>query len=112
MEFNLSSLCGGMAGGGRGSSYALAYRDLVADYVELVAEVNCFDAIVFVPVCDDVVPAHLMAAARLNLPSIVVLGGYMSPKIYKGKDCLPEDPRRQVILMLIVASTRWSAEVN
>jgi dihydroxy-acid dehydratase len=85
MEFNLSSLCGGMAGGGRGSSYALAYRDLVADYVELMAEVNCFDAIVFVPVCDDVVPAHLMAAARLNLPSILVLGGYMSPKIHKGK---------------------------
>jgi dihydroxy-acid dehydratase len=85
MEFNLSSLCGGMAGGGRGSSYALAYRDIVADYAELVAEVNCFDGIVFVPVCDDVVPAHLMAAARLNIPSIVVLGGYMAPKIYKGK---------------------------
>jgi len=85
MEFAMSSLCGGMAGGGRGSSYALAYRDIVADYVELVAEVNCFDGIVFVTVCDDVVPAHLMAAARLNLPSIVVVGGYMSPKVYKGK---------------------------
>lgn len=85
MEFTLSSLCGGMAGGGRGSSYALAYRDIVADYAELVAEINCFDGIVFVPVCDDVVPAHLMAAARLNIPSILVLGGYMSPKIYKGK---------------------------
>lgn len=85
MEFTMSSICGGMAGGGRGSSYALAYRDIVADYAELVAEINCFDGIVFIPVCDDVVPAHLMAAARLNIPSILVLGGYMSPKIYKGK---------------------------
>lgn len=85
MEFAMSSLCGGMAGGGRGSSYSLAYRDIVADFVELIAEENFFDGIVFTSVCDDVVPAHLMAAARLNIPSIILLGGYMSPKIYKGK---------------------------
>jgi dihydroxyacid dehydratase/phosphogluconate dehydratase len=72
MEFAISSLCGGMAGGGRGSSYSLAYRDVVADLVELFAEENFFDGIVFTSVCDDVVPAHLMAAARLNLPSILL----------------------------------------
>jgi dihydroxy-acid dehydratase len=85
MEFAISSLCGGMAGGGRGSSYSLAYRDVVADLVELFAEENFFDGIVFTSVCDDVVPAHLMAAARLNLPSILLLGGYMETKAYKGK---------------------------
>lgn len=85
MEFSISSLCGGMGGGGRGASYSLAYRDIVTDFVELIAEENLFDGIVFTSVCDEVVPAHLMAAARLNIPSIILLGGYMAPKIYKGK---------------------------
>jgi dihydroxy-acid dehydratase len=87
IEFAMSALCGGMAGGGRGSSYSLAYRDVVTDFVELVAEVSFFDGMVFTSVCDDVVPAHLMACARVNLPSIILLGGYMPPKIYKGKVC-------------------------
>jgi dihydroxy-acid dehydratase len=87
MEFAISSLCPGMGIGGRGSSYSLAYRDIVADFVEIIAEENFFDGIVFTTVCDDVIPAHLMAAARLNLPSIMLLGGYMLPKVYKGKTC-------------------------
>jgi len=87
IEFSISSLCGGISGGSRGSSYALAYRDVVVDYVELIAEVNLLDALVFTTVCDDVVPAHLMAAARLNIPSIIVLGGYMAPKQFKGRTC-------------------------
>jgi dihydroxy-acid dehydratase len=53
--------------------------------VELIAQENLFDGIVFTSVCDDVVPAHLMAAARINIPSIILLGGYMAPKMYKGK---------------------------
>ncbi len=85
IEFAISALCGGIAGGGRGSSYSLAYRDIVADFVELVAEENLLDGLVFTSVCDDVVPAHLMAAARLDIPSIIVLGGYMSPKMYRGR---------------------------
>ena len=85
MEFAISSLCTGMPAGSRGGSYSLAYRDIVADFVEIVAEENFFDGIVFTSVCDDVVPAHLMAAARLDLPSIILLGGYMLPKIYKGQ---------------------------
>lgn len=52
--------------------------DLVAGYLETVAKTNLFDAMVFVPQCDDVIPGHLMAAARLDLPSIFVTGGYMS----------------------------------
>lgn len=87
VEFSLSSLCGGMAGGGRGSSYSLAYRDVTADFVELIAQENFFDGLVFTTVCDDVVPAHLMAAARIDIPSIIVLGGYMTPKIFKGQTC-------------------------
>ena len=85
MEFGISSLCVGMEGGGPGGSYCLAYRDIVADFIEIISETNLFDGIVFTSVCDDVVPAHLMAAARLDIPSMILLGGYMSPKIYKGK---------------------------
>lgn len=85
LEFAISSLCTAPAGGTRGASYSLAYRDIVADFVEIIAETNLFDGIVFTTVCDDVIPAHLMAAARLNIPSIIVLGGYMLPAIYKGK---------------------------
>jgi dihydroxy-acid dehydratase len=84
IEFAVSSLCGGIAGGSRGSSYSLAYRDVIADYVELIAEVNLLDGLVFTSICDDVVPAHLMAAARLNIPSILLLGGFMMPKRHKG----------------------------
>jgi dihydroxy-acid dehydratase len=91
IEFSISSLCVAMAGGTRGGSYSLAYRDIVADFVEIIAEGNLFDGIVFTSVCDDVIPAHLMAAARLNIPSILMLGGYMLPKMYKGKAyCLPD----------------------
>jgi len=86
MEFCISSLCGGMAGGGPGARYALGYRDVVAAFIEIIAEANYMDALVLLPVCDDVVPAHLMAAARLNLPSILVLGGYMPSVHHEGLD--------------------------
>ena len=66
-------------------NYHLPHRDLVAGYIETVAMTNLFDAMVFVPVCDDVIPAHLMAAARLDLPSVVVTGGYMQLNTYQGQ---------------------------
>lgn len=60
-------------------------------YIEAVALTNVFDGLVFISVCDDVVPAHIMAATRLNLPSIVVSGGYMLLNRYKGVDIDPFD---------------------
>jgi dihydroxy-acid dehydratase len=80
-EFVISSICTSMAGN---DNYHLPHRDLVASYIETVAKTNLFDGMVFVPVCDDVIPGHLMAAARLNLPSVVVTGGYMQLNRYKG----------------------------
>ena len=73
-EFVISSLCTSMAGDDR---YLLPYRDVAAAYIETIARASLFDAMVFVPVCDDVIPGHLMAAARLDLPAVVVTGGYM-----------------------------------
>jgi dihydroxy-acid dehydratase len=81
-EFVISSICTSMAGH---DNYHLPHRDLVAGYIETVAMTNLFDAMVFVPVCDDVIPAHLMAAARLDLPSVVVTGGYMQLNTYQGQ---------------------------
>lgn len=80
-EFVISSICTSMAGN---DNYHLPHRDLVASYIETVAKTNLFDGMVFVPVCDDVIPGHLMAAARLNLPSVAVTGGYMQLNRYKG----------------------------
>jgi len=85
-EFVISSICTSMAGH---DNYHLPHRDLVAGYIETVAMTNLFDAMVFVPVCDDVIPGHLMAAARLNLPAVVVTGGYMQLNRYKGQTLDP-----------------------
>jgi dihydroxy-acid dehydratase len=80
VEFVLSGLCDGTCGGAPGANiYNMAWRDIAVAYIETVAEANQFDGLVFLPVCDEVVPAHLMAAARLNLPSILVCGGTMLP---------------------------------
>jgi dihydroxy-acid dehydratase len=57
--------------------YSLASRELIADSVETVAEAHAFDALVLIPNCDKIIPGMLMAAARLNLPAIVVSGGPM-----------------------------------
>ena len=70
-------------------NYHLPHRDLVAGYIEAVAMTSLLDAMVFVPVCDDVIPGHLMAAARLNLPAVVVTGGYMQLNRYKGQTLDP-----------------------
>ncbi len=85
-EFVVSSLCTSLAGDDR---YLLPYRDVVAGYIETMARASLLDALVLVPVCDDVIPAHLMAAARLDLPAVVVTGGYMQLNRWRGA---PVDP--------------------
>lgn len=70
-------VCDGIAMGHGGMRYSLPSRELIADSVETMALAHCFDALVLVPNCDKIVPGMLMAAARLNLPAIVVSGGPM-----------------------------------
>ena len=77
LEFNTIGVCDGIAMGHEGMKYSLASRELIADTVECMVRAHCFDALVFIPNCDKVVPGMLMAAARLNLPSIFVSGGPM-----------------------------------
>ncbi|MEA5014384.1 MAG: dihydroxy-acid dehydratase [Candidatus Limiplasma sp.] len=77
LEFNTIAVCDGIAMGHEGMRYSLCTRELIADTIECMARAHAFDALVFIPNCDKVVPGMLMAAARLNLPSIFVSGGPM-----------------------------------
>ncbi len=76
-EFNTIAVCDGIAMGHRGMHYSLPSRELIADSVETVAEAHALDGLVLIPNCDKVTPGMLMAAARLDLPTIVVTGGPM-----------------------------------
>ena len=86
MEFPAIGVCDGIAMGHTGMKFSLASRELIADSIEAVATASGFDGLVLIPNCDKVVPGMLMAAARLNIPSVVVSGGAMLAGRYKGKD--------------------------
>ncbi len=75
--FPAIAVCDGIAMGHKGMKYSLVTRDLIADSTEAMAIAHAFDALVMVPNCDKNVPGLLMAAARLNIPSIFVSGGPM-----------------------------------
>jgi dihydroxy-acid dehydratase len=76
-ESNTIGVCDGLAMNHPGMRYSLASRELIADSVEVVARAHAFDALVLIPNCDKIIPGMLMAAARLNLPAVVVSGGPM-----------------------------------
>jgi dihydroxy-acid dehydratase len=75
--FGLPGICDGIAMGHKGMHYSLASRELIADSVESMAEAHAFDALVLLTNCDKITPGMLMAAARLDIPSIVVTAGPM-----------------------------------
>lgn len=77
MEFNVIGVCDGIAMGHEGMKYSLVTREIIADSVECMAKAHCFDGLVFIPNCDKIVPGMLIAAARLNIPSIFCSGGPM-----------------------------------
>ena len=85
MEFNTIGICDGLAMNHLGMKYSLVTRNIIADSIEAVAMATPFDAIVFIPSCDKVVPGMLIAAARLNIPSVFISGGAMLAGVYKGK---------------------------
>jgi len=76
-EVNTIAVCDGIAMNHSGMKYSLPSRELIADSVETVAEAHAFDGLVFIPNCDKIIPGMLMAALRLNLPSIFISGGPM-----------------------------------
>ncbi len=72
-------ICDGLCQGHKGMRYPLASRDLIADSVEMVVEAHHFDAMVLLAGCDKIIPGMIMAAARLDIPAVIVPGGPMLP---------------------------------
>jgi dihydroxy-acid dehydratase len=72
LEFSTIGICDGIAMNHAGMRYSLASREVIADSVELTVQAHAFDAMVLIPNCDKVVPGMLMAAARLDIPAIVI----------------------------------------
>ncbi len=86
MEFNTIAICDGLAMGHSGMNSSLPTREIIADSIEATVSAMPFDALVFIPNCDKVVPGMLMAAARLNLPSIFISGGPMLAGDFQNKN--------------------------
>ncbi len=83
-EFNSIAVCDGIAMGHGGMKYSLPSREIIADAVETMCRAHCFDGMICIPNCDKVVPGMLMAAMRINIPTLFVSGGPM--KAGKTKD--------------------------
>ena len=85
-EFGVIGICDGMAMGHEGMRYSLPSRENIADSIELMVQAHRFDGLVCIGTCDKIVPGMLMAAARCNIPSIVLTGGPMLSGYQGGKD--------------------------
>ncbi len=99
-EFNTIGICDGIAMGHTGMKNSLPSRELIADSIELMVEAHQFDGMVMIPTCDKIVPGHLMAAGRLDIPAIVVTGGPMMPGI------VGDEPRDVISLFEAVGAKR------
>ncbi len=99
-EFNTIGICDGIAMGHTGMKNSLPSRELIADSIELMVEAHQFDGMVMIPTCDKIVPGHLMAAGRLDIPTIVVTGGPMMPGI------VGDEPRDVISLFEAVGARR------
>ncbi len=85
-EFGVIGICDGIAMGHEGMRYSLPSRENIADSIELMAEAHRFDGMVMIGTCDKIVPGMLMAAARVNIPAIMVTGGPMLPGYQEGRE--------------------------
>jgi dihydroxy-acid dehydratase len=85
--FNHMAPCDGLADGNIGMHYILPSREVMAASIEMFLEHGQFDGVVMISTCDKIVPAQIMAACRVNIPSIIVTGGYMLPGHFHGKEC-------------------------
>lgn len=84
-EFHTIGVCDGLSMNHKGMKYSLCSRELICDSIEVMLTAHPIDAVVFIPNCDKIVPGMLMAAIKMNLPSIFVSGGPMAPGHVMGK---------------------------
>jgi dihydroxy-acid dehydratase len=90
VEFGVIGVCDGIAMNHAGMKYSLASREIIADSIEIMATAHAFDALVMVGSCDKIVPGMLMAAARLNLPTVFICGGPMLAGIHPASQTSPQ----------------------
>ncbi len=86
LVFNTIGICDGIAMNHEGMKYSLPSRELIADTIETMAVAHPFDGLVLLASCDKIIPGMLIAAARVNIPSIFLSGGPMLPGKIHGKD--------------------------
>lgn len=86
LEFNTIGICDGIIMGHEGMKYSLSSRELIADSVESMAMAYPFDGLVLIPNCDKIIPGMMMAAARLDIPTILISGGPMLAGEFHGKE--------------------------
>jgi len=86
LEFFTIGVCDGIIMGHEGMKYSLSSRELIADSIESMAMAYPFDGLVLIPNCDKIIPGMMMAAARLNIPSMVVSGGPMLAGEFQGRE--------------------------
>jgi dihydroxy-acid dehydratase len=84
-EFSTIGPCDGIAQGHEGMRFILPSREIIAACIEIMAKVNRFDGMVMIGTCDKIVPGILMAAARINVPTAIITGGYHLPYCFPGK---------------------------
>jgi len=104
-EFNTIGVCDGIAMGHTGMKNSLPSREIIADSIELMVEAHQFDGMVMIPTCDKIVPGQLMAAGRLDIPTIVVTGGPMMPGIVG-------DEQRDVISLFEAVGARRNNKIT
>ncbi|KJS29323.1 MAG: dihydroxy-acid dehydratase [Desulfatitalea sp. BRH_c12] len=109
VEFGVIGVCDGIAMNHEGMKYSLASREVIADSVEIVARAHGLDAMVMIPNCDKIVPGMLMAAARLDLPTIFISGG---PMLAGRSPNDPNGPRIDLITVFEAVGAVKSGRMN
>ena len=99
-EFGTLATCGNIAIGTENLKYELVVRDVMAASIEIVTKVHLFDGLVLMSSCDSLIPGQLMAAARLDIPSILLTGGPMFPGKYQGRKITSADLNEVVLYTL------------
>ena len=96
-EFSTIALCDGICQGHSGMRYPLPSRENIADAIEMMIEAHHLDAMVMLPGCDKIVPGMIMAAARCDIPTVIIPAGPMLAGSWKDRDCITLTDMREFI---------------
>jgi dihydroxy-acid dehydratase len=96
-EFDTIAVCDGMCQGHEGMTYPLPSREIIADSIEMMVQAHQFDAMVMLPGCDKTVPAHIMAALRIDIPTVIVTAGPMEAGRHRDRSNLTLTDMREFI---------------